>query len=94
VHVEHAPRLELSPLPRLVEKAVKCKPLGRGASVLEESQHFEHWLGNKRMILNLQAELRARARAERHDAARAFAALRAGAKEPGFQPWPFGKDRR
>lgn len=44
---------------------MKCKPLGGGASVLEESEHFAHWLANKITVPGIGMGLRKRRRLER-----------------------------
>jgi hypothetical protein len=71
------------------------KRLGKGASVLQESLHFAHWLGNKRMILDLTMTLRKRKRAERLAGIRRLRkirkAIQTGAKDGRFHPWPITK---
>ena len=68
----------------------KIKRLGKGASVLEESQHFTHALASKRMILDLKGELQDKLRKERHSEASNLRhvqdILRRGSDN--FSPWP------
>lgn len=46
-------------------KHKKHKPLGHGATMVQEANHFIHEMGNKIMVMSLRMEVRNMARAER-----------------------------